>query len=530
MRVFPFRPYQSQLCAETSPAGSLPAERMHRALGASQACVPPLPAADCPCVLVSAVSALVVLSLLQGATRSTAQYHPPAEGCAAARAQTQKYCPRYFRKLQRGSPWEPFNVYDLPGTTQPSPTANQLSLLPRYYLDEPQEQPCISNTASCRLSGQGLLQCFDGLRYIDENYLEVLEWSQMIPGSPAACGHGNREFSFFVRPADRGVSNEPSLEKLMLVFAAGGICWDAASCGNTTERRMGSGNNEWSEPHAQSPEVPQRLLTYLWESQNMVAKPGILNLDSYPEYDAVIIPDCTGDMNIGNRSYTYDADKQTCITAHHRGGINTGMAIDWVVHPRNSKRLKEIVIVATGFNDMGQTRAFGAHGPAFWASYIQKRKPDALVRVVTEQSLGLNGPAWSKAMEGDPWGTQQLFEPGSTNLLLPPEWSIAHDDLTTYYEYAAKHTPTLAFADVASVSDPSQMSFFEHFGGHRKQCCVDGCSCHSGGDSIEAGQLDWMKTVRVAVLQRHQRLGGNIEVNFWCGAAFCLSCLASDLQ
>lgn len=454
------------------------------------------------------------MSLLLLATSSTAShYYPPAEGCRN-RTQVQNFCPRYFRKILRDSPWEPFNINEPVSSTQPiaptGPTAGQLSSLARYYLDEPQEQPCISNPASCRLSGQGLLECSpDGMKNMDERFLEVLEWTQMIPGSPAACGHGNREFSFFVRPADRGVDDEPSLEKVMLVFAAGGMCWDGASCGETAERLMGSGNNEWSAPHEQSPEVPRRLLTYLWESQNMKSKPGILDGDSYPEYDAVLIPDCTGDMNIGNRSYTYDVHKQTCITAHHRGGINTGMAIDWVVHPRNSKRLKEIVIVGTGFNDLGQNRAFGAHGPAFWAAYIQKRKPDVLVRVVTEQSLGLTGPAWSKVMEADPWGTRQLYEPGSTNLLLPPEWSIAHDDMTSYYVYAAEHTPSLAFADVASVNDPSQVRFFERFGGHSKQCCTDGCSCHSGGDdSIQAGHLDWMKTLRIAVLQRHQRLGG----------------------
>jgi len=348
------------------------------------------------------------------------------------------------------------------------------------------------------------------MQFLDQKFLQNQEWTQMIPGSPAACGHGNREFSFLVRTATK----VGSLERVVLAFAAGGMCWDAESCGNTAIQRMGSGNNQWSSPHMKSPAIPGRQLDYTWAATDENSKPGILNMDQYGEYDSVLISDCTGDMTIGNRSYTYDAgDNETCITAHHRGGINTGLAIDWIVHPRNSQALREVLIVATGYNDMGQGRAFGGHGPAFWAAYIQKRKPDVRVRVVTEQSLGINGPEWSKVMEPDPWGTQQLHEPGTTTPVLPPplDWSFAKDDMTSYYEYIAKTTPSVAFADVASVNDPSQMALFAHFGGHKRQCCVDGCSCREnrGDDSIEAGQLDWTKTFKVAILQRHQRLGQN---------------------
>jgi len=458
-----------------------------------------------------------VFVALLGATSSTAseQAYASAEGCPERSGQPQSYCPRYFRDLGSNSPWLPFDI-NRPKTgantdiQYKAPTNLQLTKAALVHrLDEPQETPCISTAASCYKGGAGTIECEQGMRSMDESFYQVLEWSQLIPGSPSACGHGNREFSFFVRPADR----RASLEKVIVVFAAGGICWDAESCGNTNNQRMGSGNNAWSSPHMKSPAIPERLLEYLWSSEDSKSKPGILGNGQFSEYDSVLIPDCTGDMNIGNRSYTYGAvHNESCVTAHHRGGINTGLAIDWIVHPRNSRSLREVLIVATGYNDMGQGRAFGGHGPAFWAAYIQKRKPDVTVRVVTEQSLGINGPAWSKVMEPDPWGTQQLFEPGTATPVLPPpsDWSFAHDDMTSYYEYVAKTSPSVAFADVSSMHDPSQMGLFEHFGGHRRQCCVDGCSCQSGGDdTMEAGHLDWIKTLKVAVLQRHQRLGQN---------------------
>jgi len=475
------------------------------------------------CPALPAAAAVFALATLLGAASSSAQeFYGPPEGCAQ-RAKTQTYCPRYFRAVSSGSPWLPYDI-NTPGSeiAVSGPGASQLNnpdMKMKGNLDEPQELPCRSNAASCTMYAGSTLKCAQGLVYMDQKLQDftwtVRNWAQLIPGSPAACGHGNREFSFFVRPEDPSTkvvaaTGKPSLEKVLLVFVAGGMCWDAESCGDATgKRKMASGNNPWSSPHGKAPSVPERLLSWLWSADE--GKPGFLNFDEYPGYDAIVIPDCTGDMNLGNRSYTYDAEKDTCITAHHRGGINTGLALDWMVHPRNSRALREVLILATGFNDLGQGTAFGGHGPAFWASYIQKRKPDIKVRVVTEQSLGLNGPAWSKVIEPDPWGVQQLHEPTGDLLLPPPsQWSFAHDDMTSYYKLAAEAMPVLAFADVSSVSDVNQISFFEHFGGRPKDCCVDGCACSGGGDDhIEAGQLDWLKTVKIAVLQRHQRLGLN---------------------
>eukprot|EP00961_Rhodomonas_salina_P095169 1280388-Rhodomonas_salina.1 len=54
---------------------------------------------------------------------------------------------------------------------------------------------------------------------------------QLKPGSPTVCGHGNREFSFF---AHKGQDTS----KVIVVFASGGMCWDAESCGDPMFRSM----------------------------------------------------------------------------------------------------------------------------------------------------------------------------------------------------------------------------------------------------------------------------------------------------
>lgn len=470
----------------------------------------------------AAILALLLLSRLPGAPADHAakdQWFSAPVGCGNASTSVQNYCPRFFRN-QAGQ-WLPFDISRPGYKIDPvGPSRIQLDQEEQHWLNEPQHRPCISAPNTCRRQdADTVIKCTDGqtkqMMFMDSNFLELGRWSQMIPGSPAVCGHGNREFSFFVRPSDpAGVRTKVSLEKLMLVFSAGGICWDAEGCGTSNKRRMGSGNNNWAPPNHRHPEIPNKMLEYVWVPQDDESKPGLLNIDSYPDYDIVLIPDCTGDMTIGNRSYTYDAGRDTCITAHHMGGINTGMALDWVVHERNSKDLREILIVNTGYNELGQETAFGGHGPVFWASYLQKMKPDVKIRVVTEQNFGIHGPMWTKIMEMDPWGTGQLFEPSTLKPLLPPKdrWSLAHDDMTSYYDYVTETSPTLAFADVGSMHDPSQVKFFTEFGGKSRECCMDGCSCHPPGDgdeSIVAGHRDWLKSVKVAVLQRHQRLGQN---------------------
>jgi hypothetical protein len=50
------------------------------------------------------------------------------------------------------------------------------------------------------------------------------KYFEFFPGSPAACAHGNREFSFLARKSTSATS-------IVLFFLAGGTCWDETSCG-----------------------------------------------------------------------------------------------------------------------------------------------------------------------------------------------------------------------------------------------------------------------------------------------------------
>ena len=247
----------------------------------------------------------------------------------------------------------------------------------------------------------------------------------------------------------------------------------------------------------------------------------------FKDWSVVVIPDCTGDSHIGNRTYTYAPGTASCITVHHFGAINAGLAVEWAL----SNFPAAVRVLAVGTGPSSTSKASGGAGAAFWAPYLKARLPDAAIRVLIDSDLGIFGPLWKTQIAEDPWGTVDSLVPvpvpGSPPQLLPPpaEWSIVADDLSTYLEWVAEMAPSVAFADVTAVDEAVQQEVFVLTGGLQSDCCLDGCSCSFGVTGpgalpysvragsppygLRGGQLDWTKTVRVAVLRRFERLPYN---------------------
>ena len=269
-------------------------------------------------------------------------------------------------------------------------------------------------------------------------------------------------------------------------------------------------------------------------------KHGILSAspsNPFAAWSTVVIPDCTGDLHIGNATRTYaPADPARCVTVHHRGAVNAGLAVDWALS--NFPAAARVLLVGTAPSPA--SKAPGAHGAAFWAPYVQRRLPGATVRVLLDSALGLYGPAWRDAMAADPWGAADALVPGQTSggaaaadrLLPPPSaWSLAEDDMTGYYERVARELPGIAFADAGAVEAPLQRAAFALTGGRAADCCLDGCGCDFGVTAPPAavqpygvragappygtrgGQLDWTKAAKVAALRRLRRLPHNYR--YW---------------
>ncbi len=146
---------------------------------------------------------------------------------------------------------------------------------------------------------------------------------------------------------------------------------------------------------------------------------------------------------------------------------HTGMAIEWFL--KNFATATNVLVLGTGLSS--RSKAVGSNGAAFWASYIQKKLPSANVRVAIDSSMAVLGPKWNGWFQNDQWGTTMLRTPDMVSMLMPPpkDWFIGADDMSAYYEYVSRTTPSIAFADVSSVDDSLQTALF--------QVCIYMCVC-----------------------------------------------------
>uniref|UniRef100_A0A7S0Z4P0 LysM domain-containing protein n=1 Tax=Hemiselmis tepida TaxID=464990 RepID=A0A7S0Z4P0_9CRYP len=375
----------------------------------------------------------------------------------------------------------------------------------KYDLDQ-QEVPCMSRRR---------------MMDITDPVFQDLAFKKLYPGGHSVCGHGNREFYFMARESAKG-RNEPN--KVMVAFMSGGWCWNAETCGvmDLQLRTMARDALLNSVAAGSAPSVPQAY------SRSDAFKSGIfrqqaeadstaIGTNRFGDWALVVIPDCTGDLHMGNRTYTYSPDDPTrCITAHHRGATNAGMAVEWVL--RNWAHATHVLVLGTGHSE--SSKASGAHGAAAWAPYIQSKLPNALVRCVIDSSMAVFGPNLNAALAADPWGTSHARAPDGSGLLPPPEeWHVATDEFSTLLEWNAWKYPSVAFADISSTDDQVQVADFEVTGGMRRDCCLNGCGCNFGTDfgvsagapafGVVGGTRDWTKSRKVTMLRRIRRMPSN---------------------
>lgn len=164
-----------------------------------------------------------------------------------------------------------------------------------------------------------------------------------------ACSQGDT-FSFFV--------DEPeSSEGLLLYFAGGGACWDAATC-------VGSAQTDSPTYYGSIWETAESLDVLSADVDGSGAG-GILTtrLDNpYARFVKVYIPYCTGDVHIGSSDTNYDyalpseAGVQTAPssrTIHHRGFDNLLAALTWIRSHLSINDFGEITVAGSSAGGYG---------------------------------------------------------------------------------------------------------------------------------------------------------------------------------
>ena len=108
-----------------------------------------------------------------------------------------------------------------------------------------------------------------------------------------------------------------SSEKTMVLFEGGGACWNELTCDP----------NGALAPYKQT--VSDTREGY--DALDLGAIGGIFDRSNpdnpFADHTIVFVPYCTGDVHLGNAEVTYSDD----VVIQHRGAVNAGAAVDWVV-------------------------------------------------------------------------------------------------------------------------------------------------------------------------------------------------------
>ena len=254
-------------------------------------------------------------------------------------------------------------------------------------------------------------------------------WNTMKPGEETACAHGT-DYEFYTRPGD------PT--KLLVFLYGGGACFDAEGCAE------GSGHYfERIEPWM----YPDRLRGIL---------DPVHQNNPFRGYTMVGIPNCTGDVHLGNldQVYVLQGNDQTSqeFTIRHRGQVNAISALEWI--QQNMPGLSEIFVSGI---------SAGGIAVPFYANLLARAYPNA--RVV---GLGDGAGGFSSRLDGlhlDPednpgrWGLpyEVRRHPGWEDF---PEQSGIQD----LHILGTRDIPNLHLYQVDHANDANQLWRFRQVG------------------------------------------------------------------
>jgi hypothetical protein len=238
-------------------------------------------------------------------------------------------------------------------------------------------------------------------------------WEKVVPGGDCQCALGG-EFSYYVHRGD------PT--KVVLYFEGGGACFSADTC------RPDSG-----------------FYTTAVDIESQVAEAdGIFDLTNpknpLRDWSFVIVPYCTGDVFMGNKTNEYAPD----LTIHHVGAVNAKAALDG--------------LVAT-FPDVTRLLVTGESAGGIPAPLIAGDAHDALpaasITVLADGSGAYPDVPLVNAVIGAAWGTLNAVPPWPENAGVTAEtWSIPG-----LFVRAGKHDPAIVFARHDYAFDGTQAKF-----------------------------------------------------------------------
>lgn len=248
------------------------------------------------------------------------------------------------------------------------------------------------------------------------------QWTRIRPGGDTICSNGD-PYSFFVRPAD-----QPS-EDLLIHFQGGGACWFGENCDLASEPTY--------DPSVGAGDNPRRSPAGIFDFEN--------SSNPFQNYNAVMVPYCTGDVHIGNvdRTYTVNEGEDDAheVTIHHRGFVNAMTVLDWTF--TNIENPDTVFVTGC---------SAGSIPSPLYTQFVAEAYPNAHIEQLGDAAGGYRNQELASVVF-EAWGTQGI---------LPENYAeIPIDELNfeAFYRQSTTLLPDITFTQYNAANDLVQQMF-----------------------------------------------------------------------
>lgn len=251
---------------------------------------------------------------------------------------------------------------------------------------------------------------------------------EIIPGGGTICSRGT-EFAYFVKQGDP--------KRVVVDFQGGGACWDEFTC---------SVADAIFQPDIENIRAGVRggYAKGIYDQGN--------GDNPFKGWTHVIVPYCTGDVHWGDNTQIYAPGQDSEVTIHHRGGLNSQTALDWVYENIPTPD----TAVVTGCSA-------GGYGSIVWGAHVMEHYPEARVVQLADSAAGIITDTFFE--EAFPsWQIQKAF----------PTWISALEaglddprslNLAKIYGAIGNHYPDRIVAQYNTAFDDNQTFYFQALGG-----------------------------------------------------------------
>ena len=262
------------------------------------------------------------------------------------------------------------------------------------------------------------------------------KWQEVAATDPLAMCAEGAPYAYFIHPGNP--------DTLIINFTGGGACADPVSCDTskapTFFKDLGITRILVAEKYGRGVFAPEQ------------------KGNPFKGWTHFVIPNCTGDLNLGDIEQTYTRSDGTSYKIKHNGAPNTRAALAWLkAHYLNQGKAPSKVIVVGS--------SAGAYASVIWTAAVREAFPQAMVRQFADCGAGVGDDHGAFPPQWHATAAYPAWVPG----LNPATDDVAGLGINSIYKLLAAHYPEVEFSQFNYNQDGIQSYFYKAAGGDVKQ-------------------------------------------------------------